>query len=247
MAKNRRAGPRGARSRHRGRCSGLCGTRRRRGTPRLGERSHAPPEGAADVNIAQIDGTTALHWAVFHDDAEAVRLLVRARANVNAVNRYGVPPLALASTSGNAAIVALFLEAGADANATMKGDETVLMLAARSGNSNETERKAQRQYLGANLGKFTARVAQFLLIDKGTASTASTASFDDIVLGFEFDDGTLGSCGLFSECLKPLLQPVTRAPIGLVLGVQLIENVCIRHRICDFHGQFRIVGVKVNS
>ncbi len=87
------------------------------------------------MNTAQVDGTTALHWAVFHDDAEAVRLLVRARANVNAVNRYGVPPLALASTNGNAAIVALLLEAGADANASMKGAETVLMLAARSGNA----------------------------------------------------------------------------------------------------------------
>jgi len=90
---------------------------------------------AADVNAAQVDGTTALHWAVYHDDAEAVRLLVRARADANAVNRYGVPPLALASTNGNAVIVALLLEAGADVNATMKGAETALMLAGRSGNA----------------------------------------------------------------------------------------------------------------
>lgn len=89
----------------------------------------------ADVNAAQVDGTTALHWAAYHDDAEALGLLVRARANVNAMNRYGVPPLALASTNGNAATVTLLLEAGADANATMKGGETVLMLAARSGSA----------------------------------------------------------------------------------------------------------------
>jgi ankyrin repeat protein len=89
----------------------------------------------ADVNAAQVDGTTALHWATDHDDAEAVSLLLRARANANAVNRYGVPPLALASTNGNASIVTLLLEAGADANVTMKGGETALMLAARSGNA----------------------------------------------------------------------------------------------------------------
>jgi uncharacterized protein len=89
----------------------------------------------ADVNAAQVDGTTALHWAAYHDDAETVAWLVRARANVNALNRYGVPPLALACTNGNAATVTLLLEAGADANATMKGGETVLMLAARAGNA----------------------------------------------------------------------------------------------------------------
>lgn len=87
-----------------------------------------------DVNAAQVDGTTALHWAAYNDDAETIGLLLRAGANVNAVNRYGVPPLAQACINGNAAIVKLLLDAGADANATMKGGETVLMLAARSGN-----------------------------------------------------------------------------------------------------------------
>jgi ankyrin repeat protein len=87
----------------------------------------------ADVNVTQIDGTTALHWAAYHDDVETTALLVRSRANVNATNRYGVPPLALACTNGNAPVVKLLLDAGADANATVKGGETVLMMAARSG------------------------------------------------------------------------------------------------------------------
>src|SRR5262247_152019 len=87
-----------------------------------------------DVNAAQVDGTTALHWAAYNDDPETVALLVRAKANVNAVNSYGVPPLALACTNGNAVIGKLLLEGGADANAAMKGGETVLMLASRSGN-----------------------------------------------------------------------------------------------------------------
>ena len=89
--------------------------------------------GGVDVNAAQVDGTTALHWAAYYDDAETAALLVKAGANVNAANRYGVPPLALACTNGNAAVVRLLLEAGADANATMKGGETALMMAARSG------------------------------------------------------------------------------------------------------------------
>ena len=58
-----------------------------------------------DVNAAQVDGMTALHWAVYHDDAETAGLLVRSGAKVNAVNRYGVPPLSLACTNGNAELV----------------------------------------------------------------------------------------------------------------------------------------------
>jgi ankyrin repeat protein len=88
----------------------------------------------ADVNAAQVDGMTALHWAVYNDDVETAGLLVRSRANVNATNRYGVPPLSIACTNGNATLVRLLLDAGANANASLPGGETVLMTAARVGN-----------------------------------------------------------------------------------------------------------------
>ena len=87
----------------------------------------------ADVNASQVDGMTALHWAVYNDDADIAGLLVRSGADVNAHNRYGVPPLSLASTNGNATVVSLLLDAGADPNETLEGGETVLMIAARTG------------------------------------------------------------------------------------------------------------------
>ena len=90
--------------------------------------------GGADVNAAQVDGMTALHWAVYNDDAEMAGALVRSRANVNATNRYGVAPLFLAATNGNAAVVKVLLDAGANANASLPGGETVLMTASRAGN-----------------------------------------------------------------------------------------------------------------
>src|SRR3989441_13019024 len=55
----------------------------------------------ADVNAAQVDGMTALHWAVYNDDTDTAGLLVRSGADVNAANLYGVPPLAPARTNGN--------------------------------------------------------------------------------------------------------------------------------------------------
>src|SRR5258708_5438026 len=60
----------------------------------------------ADVNAAQVDGMTAMHWAAFYDDLGTTRRLVAAHADVNAANRYGVKPLSLACTNGNTDLVA---------------------------------------------------------------------------------------------------------------------------------------------
>ncbi len=87
----------------------------------------------ADVNAAQADGMTALHWAVYHDDLPTAALLVKAGANARAGNRYGVTPLPLACTNGNAEVVRLLLDAGADPNTALRGGETALMTAARTG------------------------------------------------------------------------------------------------------------------
>ena len=88
----------------------------------------------ADVNVAEADGTTALHWAVHGEAAALVGLLIDAGADVGAANRYGVTPLSLACLTGNAAIIEQLLEAGADANAATAGGRTALMTAARTGN-----------------------------------------------------------------------------------------------------------------
>ena len=55
------------------------------------------PAGRASINVPQPDGTTALHWAVRHDDTKAATALIKAGADVNATNRYGVTPMALAA------------------------------------------------------------------------------------------------------------------------------------------------------
>jgi ankyrin repeat protein len=88
----------------------------------------------ADVNAPQLDGATALHWAIYRDDEELVDLLIRSGANVKAVNRDGVTPLAMASLYGKPAMILKLLKAGADAAEVGPNGQTALMLAARNGN-----------------------------------------------------------------------------------------------------------------
>jgi ankyrin repeat protein len=89
----------------------------------------------ADVNAAEPDGMTPLHWAVRANDAASAELLIHAGANVKAANRYGITPLSLAATNGNAALVEALVKAGASPNESLPEGETVLMTAARTGNA----------------------------------------------------------------------------------------------------------------
>ncbi len=86
------------------------------------------------VNAPQVDGSTALHWAVNHDDIDMADLLIGAGAEVSASNRTGVTPLRLASINGSAVMIERLLDAGADPNATLSDySDTALMMAARTG------------------------------------------------------------------------------------------------------------------
>ena len=107
-----------------------------------------------DVNAAEPDGTTALHWASYRDDLESAELLIKAGANVNATNDLGATPLWTASLNGSAAMVRRLLQAGANPNAALLLGETPLMVAARSGNANVVEQLLTR---GANVNTRAAR------------------------------------------------------------------------------------------
>ena len=91
----------------------------------------------ADVNGAQGDGMSALHWAADRGDAELTAMLVYAGANPAAVTRIGqYTPLHLASRSGNAEAVKALLAAGAAVDArTSTTGVTPLHLAATAGST----------------------------------------------------------------------------------------------------------------
>jgi ankyrin repeat protein len=89
-----------------------------------------------DVNGAQGDGMTALHWAAMRGDAALAETLLYAGANVRATTRLGgYTPLHLAGQTGRRAVVEVLAGRGADVNARATTGATPLMLAASSGNT----------------------------------------------------------------------------------------------------------------
>ena len=54
----------------------------------------------ADVNAHQDDGTSALHWAAYHDDLPLMGQLLKAGANANFKTPDGETPLMAAARSG---------------------------------------------------------------------------------------------------------------------------------------------------
>jgi len=141
----------------------------------------------ADVNVAQPDGTTALHWAARWDDVESAQELIRAGANVKVANRFGATPLSLAATNGSAAMIEALLKGGENPNAVVSDmGDTALMLAARTGkpdavkvlldhgaDPNKTNSEGQTPLMWAVAEKNAA--AAKALIDRGANVNAQTS------------------------------------------------------------------------
>jgi ankyrin repeat protein len=87
-----------------------------------------------DVNAAESDGTTPLHWAVYRNDVALVDELLKAGADVNAVNEFGATPMSEAAVTGNAAVIDKLLKAGADPESPNADGQTALMVLARTSN-----------------------------------------------------------------------------------------------------------------
>ena len=107
----------------------------------------------ADVNAAQGDGMTALHWAAQNGDAELAQMLLYAGANVQRDDRIGgYTPLLLASQERRRGGDRRRCSRPAPtSNATTTNGTTPLMLAAAAGNADavsallDARRRRQRQ------------------------------------------------------------------------------------------------------
>ncbi|MGH9888923.1 MAG: ankyrin repeat domain-containing protein, partial [bacterium] len=129
----------------------------------------------ADVNSAQGDGMTALHWAAEHGDAALTELLLKAKADVKATTRVGnYTPLHIAAKSGSATVVKALIKAGSDVNAQTVGGATPVHFAATSGSADAINALADAK---ADLNAKEIEWGQTPLIfaadaNRGTAITA---------------------------------------------------------------------------
>lgn len=86
-----------------------------------------------DVNVAEPDGSTALHWATYTVDHEMVRALLERGAKADLINRFGSSPISEAIKLGDVELVRMLLDAGADPNSPNQDNQTALMLASTVG------------------------------------------------------------------------------------------------------------------
>ena len=156
-----------------------------------------------DVNAAQGDGMTALHWAASHGDAAMTQMLLSAGANIRATTRLGgITPLHMASQAGHAPVVAALIAAGADVNTSTTTGATALMLAARSGSAetatrlvetgadiNAKEKAFGQTALMIAAGLDRADVVR-LLLARGADWKAASSVADLKALTSMMDDGT---------------------------------------------------------
>ena len=82
-----------------------------------------------DVQAADNDGFTALHWAAWSGMPNTAYALVKAGIDVNRQEGNGYTPLMLAARRGNAEVVRMLLQMGADPALANKEGKTALQLA----------------------------------------------------------------------------------------------------------------------
>ncbi len=104
-----------------------------------------------DLNGRDEHGNTPLMMASFSTDGFKIpELLIVAGANVNDVNRRGIPTLTIFSAEGKLDVVRLLLENGADVNIRDKSGRTALMSASFQGKL-DVVRLLLEKYANVNL------------------------------------------------------------------------------------------------
>lgn len=151
-------------------------------------------EEGAEVNMAQSDGMTALHWAAELGNVDLVRLLVDAGADLEAPTRIGdLTPLHIGAELGQSGTVRALLEAGANAESRNANGTTPLHFAALSGNVEIVEALTDH---GADVNAREARWGQTPLM---FAASRNRVPAIDALIGRGADVGITSKVVLFQD------------------------------------------------
>jgi ankyrin repeat protein len=82
-----------------------------------------------DINQADRQGTTLLHWAAINGITKAIQPLIDHGADINKADKQGCTPLYTAAEHGNTEVVRLLLNNGTDINKADKQGRTSLAVA----------------------------------------------------------------------------------------------------------------------
>jgi ankyrin repeat protein len=135
-------------------------------------------EQKVDVNAAQGDGTTALHWAAYTGHVEMTRLLLASGADLKVKTRLGaLTPLMMAARNGHTEVIRLLLDAKDEVTATNANGTTPLMLAAAAGKADAVK----------------------LLIDRGADVNARDATHGQTALMFAAAMGRLDAVNVLMQ------------------------------------------------
>ncbi len=182
-----------------------------------------------NINLADMEGATPLHWAVQRDNTDIVVKLLQSGADPDLANPYGVTPLWLACTNRNSAIIEKLLSSGANPNAVPGTNESVLMNCVRTGttvaieplikagaevNHQESE-KGQTALMWAAASKYPDITR--LLIELGAATDAKSSSGYTPLL-FAVSSGDIESARLLIEAGVSVNETLSEYGNALVLA-----------------------------
>ena len=189
-----------------------------------------------DVNQAQGDGTTALHWAAIKGNADVAQMLIYAGANLRATTRLGgYTPLYLAAKGGYSAVVAALLAAGADPKVATTNGTTPLMIAAAAGDTktitslveNGSEINARDTAKGETALMFAAAFnradAVKLLLARGADHKATTTIVDLFALTAPEEEAMQRGTGGNSS--RPQAAPARVDVAGATRGYRYTELI----------------------
>jgi ankyrin repeat protein len=199
-----------------------------------------------DVNEAQGDGTTALHWAAIKGNADIAQMLIFAGANLRATTRLGgYTPLYLAAKGGHSAVVASLLAAGADPKVTTTNGATPLMIASAAGDTktitalieNGSDLNAKDTAKGETPLMFAAAFnradAVKLLLARGADHQATTKILDLFALTAPEEEAMLRGVG--GNSTRPQAAPARVDIAGATRGYRYNELISSQGGMTALH------------